>query len=186
MLIDVRLTPHRGAPQQAQAPRPRGPLVSRRSLLALAAGAAVAVAGCSSDPAPVPSSSSPPDPDEALAATVASDESQLIELYDATIAAFPALAAMITTIREEHAAHVEAVRPQGATPPTTTPSASTAPVVAGTQQVALANLIDAERRATGQRTQACEVAGSTHTARLLALIAASEAGHVEFLRRASS
>ena len=56
----------------------------------------------------------------------------------------------------------------------------------GTQQVALANLIDAERRATGQRTQACEAAGSMQTARLLALIAASEAGHVEFLRRASS
>lgn len=191
MLTDMWSPPRRWSRQRPEASPPRGPVVSRRSLLVLAAGAAITTAGCSSDPVPRPSTSPAPDPDVALTATVADEESVLIELYDATIAAFPDLTVIIAIIRDEHAAHRESVSlasdsPGDDSPTASSPAAANVSPIAPTPQLALTNLMDAERRAIGQRSQACESAESTDTARLLALIAASEAGHLEYLRGATA
>ena len=56
------------------------------------------------------------------------------------------------------------------------------PPVVGSRSEAVAAVTDAEQRAIAQRTAACEAATGAELARLTALIAASEAGHVEYLR----
>ena len=61
------------------------------------------------------------------------------------------------------------------------PSPVSTPAV-GSRAEALAALADAEQQAIGQRTAACEAASGADLARVTALIAASEAGHVEYLR----
>jgi hypothetical protein len=106
-------------------------------------------------------------------ADVAAQESAIIALYDAVIAAHPALATDLAAIRDEHAAHAEAMGVAGP---------STASPVVGTRAEALAALSDAEKQAIAQRTAACEAASGADLARVTALIAASEAGHVEYLR----
>jgi hypothetical protein len=151
--------------------------VSRRAVLgASAALMAGILAACSSDPQPGPTDSqtAAPDVDDQVRASVLEDEATLITLYDAVIAAHPSLAEGLTPLREQHVAHAAAM--SGASLP---PEA--APVV-GSQPQALAALIEAEKQAIGQRTAACEAAAGEDLARTLALIAASEAGHAEFLR----
>ena len=138
-------------------------------------GVALLAAACTSAPAPGPTATPSPDvdPDAEVAATVAADEAMLIALYDAAIAAHPALAPELTALRDEHAAHAGAV----GSPPTP----AGAPAV-GSRAEAVAALLAAEERAVAQRTAACEAATAIELARLTALIAASEAGHAQFLR----
>jgi hypothetical protein len=104
---------------------------------------------------------------------VAAQEAAIIALYDAAIAAHPDLATDLATLRDEHAEHAEAV---GSPAP-----APSAPAV-GSRAEALAAITEAEKQAIAQRTAACEAASGADLARLTALIAASEAGHVEYLR----
>ncbi len=162
--------------QETPEAQPRGPL-TRRALIGGSAliGAALVAAACSPSPSPEPSDSATPEPDAdaQVRADVAAQESAIIALYDAVIAAHPALASDLSAIRDEHAAHAEAM---GVTGP------SAAPPVVGTQAEALAALSDAEKQAIAQRTAACEAASGADLARVTALIAASEAGHVEYLR----
>lgn len=152
--------------------------LTRRSVLAGSAVAGLALlVGCTSDPAPAPSGSSSqpePDADAPVRASVASDEAAIIALYDAVLAAYPGLSADLAPLRDEHIAHAEAMA--SPTGPAATPAAP------GSQPRALAALIEAEQQAIAQRTSACEASTGADIARTIALIAASEAGHAEFLR----
>lgn len=138
-------------------------------------GASLVVAACSPSPSPDATDTPAPtlDPDAQVRADVAAAEASLLALYDAVIAAHPALARDLTAVREEHAAHAEAMGL--ATAPADAPAV-------GSRAEALAALTDAEQRAIAQRTAACESASGADLARVTALIAASEAGHVEYLR----
>lgn len=151
--------------------------LTRRALLGGSAALAAGVlAACTSDPVPAPSDSPSPaaDADAQVRVTVADGEAQLIALYDAVIAAHPGLAPDLEPLRAEHLAHADAV---AAAPSPAGP----APAV-GSRPQALAALIEAEQQAVAQRTGACEASTASDLARTLALIAASEAGHAEFLR----
>jgi hypothetical protein len=151
--------------------------VTRRALLGGSAVVTAAVlVGCSSEPEPKPSDSPTPEPDAdaQVRARVASDEIAIIALYDAVMAAHPDLSPELMPLRDEHAEHRDAVGDASAT---TSPT----PAV-GTRPQAIAALIEAEQRAVAERTTACEAAAGTDVARLVALIAASEAGHAEYLR----
>lgn len=162
-------------------PRPletaQGARLTRRALIGGSAlvGASLVIAGCSPNPSPEPTDTPAPteDPDAQVRADVAAAEAALIALYDAVIAAHPALASDLTAVRDEHAAHAEAMG--------VAPSPVSAPAV-GSRTEALAALTDAEQQAIAQRTAACEAASGADLARVTALIAASEAGHVEYLR----
>lgn len=156
------------------------PAISRRTVLALAAGGALALAGCSPGTDPGPTAPATEDVDAGLAEASAAQEESLIALYDATLATYPALAPVLSDLRVEHIAHRGALVGDGGSAPLA------APAVAASEALALAALLDAERQAVAQRSQACVSAQGTDTTRLLALIAASEAGHVEFLRQAST
>lgn len=155
--------------------------LTRRTLLAggIALGAvALAAAGCTSSPDDSSGGSpSPvdPDPDASVRQAVAEAEAAIIALYDAAIAAYPALAADLGAVRDEHRAHAEAMGIAVASP-------SPSPPAPATRSAALAGLAEAERAAVLERTAACEASTGADLARVTALIAASEAGHVEFLR----
>ena len=154
----------------------RRPGLTRREILGGSVLLGVLVA-CTADPSPGPTATSSgpgPEPDATVRADVAQQEADLIALYDATLAAHPDLTEALTPIRAEHAAHAEAM---GVTT-TATPPAS----VASVRGEALANLIEAEQQAVALRTAACEACAEADLARTTALIAASEAGHAEFLR----
>lgn len=175
MLAGVHGAKTPGRPQQPAVEREVR--LTRRALMGGSAliGASLVIAGCSPSPSPGPTDTPAPteDPDTQVRADVAAAEVALIALYDAVIAAHPALASDLTAVRDEHAAHAEAMS-VAATP-------ATAPAV-GSRAEALAALTDAEQQAIAQRTAACESASGTDLARVTALIAASEAGHVEYLR----
>ncbi len=113
---------------------------TRRSLLAAAAGTGLglALAGCTSEPAVPP----PPDPDDLLRASAVEREQSLIQAYDDALLASPALTARLLLLREQHTAHLEALRgaatgtgtatPTPATPtPTPTPTPTTTPAASG-------------------------------------------------------
>jgi hypothetical protein len=161
--------------------RPRPPAaLTRRTVLGGAAALAASLLGtaCTSEAAPVPDITTTPqpepEPDDAVRQAVAGQEAELIALYDATLTAHPGLAAVLAPIRAEHAEHATAMG---------VPPGDPLPVTAApTPGQALVALIEAEQQAIGLRTTACEACTDTDLARTTALIAASEAGHVEFLR----
>lgn len=148
--------------------------ITRRQglLLALALPVATAAA-CSSDPAPPdPSPSAPP----AAADPTVADEQALIGRYEATAAAHPALAEALAPLAAQHRAHLQALGSPDA--PAVAPAE-----VASTPAAAVAALVQAERAASRLRIDACVSAADGDRARLLAFIAASEAGHVPALTR---
>jgi hypothetical protein len=151
--------------------------VTRRALIGGSAliGASLMAAACSPSPSPEPTDTSTPEPDvdAQVRSDVAAQEVAIIALYDAVMAAHPELASDLATLRDEHAEHAEAL----ASPA----PASSAPAI-GSRAEALAAVTEAEKQAIAQRTAACEAASGADLARLTALIAASEAGHVEYLR----
>lgn len=120
------------------------------------------------------------DTDAAVRAEVASGEQAMIDLYNATIAAFPALSTKLTPIRDQHAAHLSAM--DVAAP---SPTAITQPAPASAND-AVSALIAAERKATAGRTDACVKASTPQLAWALSLISASEASHVAWLSSSSS
>ncbi len=157
-------------------------MTRRTGLVALGlALPAVAVAACSRssvDPSTPTSTSTAPDTAPAAGsdadtdpAVQAADEAALVARYDAVIAAFPGAAAVLTAIRDHHAAHRDALG--GADADAATPS-----TVPTNLDRALADLADAERAAARARIAACVDARDPDLASLLALVAASEASHV--------
>ena len=80
-------------------------LPSRRGVLRAAAGAPIVLlVACSND-----AESQPTDADDSVRSEVANNEQQLISRYDATIAAYPALASKLTPLRDQHAQHLSAM-----------------------------------------------------------------------------
>jgi hypothetical protein len=113
-----------------------------------------------------------------LRATTAAAENELIALYEATIAAHASLAASLAPLAEQHREHRAALEPGIEPDPGVLP---TAPVISADPGTAVTEIIAAERSAADARTVDCEQARADDLARLLALIAASEASHAEAL-----
>jgi hypothetical protein len=155
-------------------------------LVGLAAVTAAALTGtaCSStpDPAPPSTSSGPTDPDAGLVLAAIIAERTLVDAYDTAIGRAPALAPVLTVIRDEHAEHAAALRALAVVDEPATVPALTIP---GAPAGILAALRTAERDAAGQRTTLCATAAGYDCARTLALIAASEAGHDALLSEES-
>jgi hypothetical protein len=160
------------------------PALTRRRALGLLGGA-VAAAGVSSG---CTTGSETPEPDPVLDALVAvwTGEWQLIRRYDATLARHPSLAARLTSVRDDHAAHARAIgslitarQSPGATPSAVAVAGKGA--VPATAAAALAGLATAETKAAAAATSACMLAAGD-TAALLASVAACEASHVVVLR----
>ncbi|MEV6247137.1 hypothetical protein AB0M38_13160 [Streptomyces sp. NPDC051742] len=170
----------------------------RRALLTagVSAAATAVLAGCTSE-APGPRR---PGAAELEAERVARAEAALrlrsvtasrtlLERYDATLAAHPALAPRLTPLRRSVAAHAKAlgeggttVRPATATPSKSAPSkTASAPVpVTGDPLAALKELAAAERTAADAHTAALLTAPPEY-ARLLASVAAAGAAHAYLL-----
>lgn len=161
--------------------------LTRRALLGLGAGVfgAAGLAACTSDTGGEGSSSASasdtPDPDGPLATDVIAAELRLIAAYDAALAASPSLTETIAPIRDQHREHVTALGGSSTETPSPDVSAPT-----GDAAAVIEALMAAERDAVAQRTTACQAASGAEFAGLLALIAASEAGHVEYLRGSAS
>lgn len=113
------------------------------------------------------------------------DEHHLLDVYDATIAAHPDLAARLAPLRSHHADHVAAlgrvvgsaaggVPSPAASAPVTLPTLDPSVPVDATD--ALAALREAERTATAARTRSC-VSARPDRAALLGSLAACEASH---------
>jgi hypothetical protein len=144
--------------------------------IGLALPVTLVAAACSADGGSAATASSA-GPSQSAADLSARDESSLIAEYEAVLAAFPeapaATAALLTSIRDQHAAHREAL---GGAPDET---ATATPEQIGS---ALDSLIRLEHEAARSRLVACSDATDSEQARLLALIAASEAAHVPALK----
>ncbi|MGW7438082.1 hypothetical protein [Streptomyces sp. NPDC054849] len=166
---------------------------SRRSLLAGAAGAAGAalLTGCSDDGATGGADAAIP-LERRMREKAVRDSARLLERYDATSAAHPALAARLTPLRAAVAAHAAALSPDPAGSPSRSASASpsggtgAAGPAASAQPVpakpadALTALADAERSLSESRT--IDLAGAPpELARMLASVAACGAVHVHLL-----
>ena len=154
------------------------PSLTRRDglrLIAIGGAAGLALAACSSSGSePAASSAAATSDNDDLSAR---DEASLIAEYDAVLAAFPNLAAEAATlvrgIRDQHAAHRDALGGSPDAPAAQAPSSESA---------ALAALARLEREAARSRAVACADAADPERARILALIAASEAAHVPALK----
>ena len=145
--------------------------ISRRAVLAVGAGIAGAgvLAACGDNTAASGPASDP------IAAEVAGAEQALIAQYQAFITAFPQLKLELTPILDQHADHLKALG--------VTTTSTAAPVAASDPRTAVAVLADAEREAAKARRTSCVAATNPELARLLALIAASEASHAPALTR---
>ncbi|MFI6374484.1 hypothetical protein [Streptomyces sp. NPDC050546] len=156
----------------------------RRSLLAVGP-AALALAGCtagdedSGDPGDGPSAA-----DHRARARAVRDSEELVERYDAVIAARPGLAEWLRPLREEVVRHARAFgggRKAAASPsPSASPSSPSAAAVPGNDRDALASLASSERELADRRAKAL-VGVEGELARLLASVAAAGAAHVYLL-----
>jgi hypothetical protein len=148
---------------------------SRRQVLA---GVTVALAGaCTSNHRPPAA----PNPDVALTAAAIAREQALVTAYEAALLAHPRLRAELAPYRDDHAAHLQALRPLPSPSPAlpvTGPSPLPEPTaVLARQRAALAAL---ERAAATAHATATATA-SPQLATLLASLAASEASHAALL-----
>ncbi|MEU9718634.1 hypothetical protein [Streptomyces sp. NPDC047976] len=179
---------------------PSRPSPSRRSLLAGAAGAtgAVLLTGCAGSGGE-PGADSGIALDRRMREGAVRDSRQLLERYDATLAAHPGLAERLGPLREAVAAHTSALAPAdpaagkpsprpgppspsasgAAAPAAGAPAARKEPVPAQPGE-ALSALADAERDLSEARTVA--LAGAPgELARMLASVAACGAVHAYLL-----
>lgn len=158
------------------------PLLTRRAGLVLGLTAPLAVLAACSTSADSTGTNGSPAPagsagDGGQVDDQAVQEADLVALYDAVLAAFPdaAVTGLLRSVRDQHAQHLDALG--GAT---STGAAS----VPATLTAALTALAATEREASRSRVRACVAAGDPENARVLSLIAASEASHVPALRAA--
>ncbi|MET7516245.1 hypothetical protein ABZS88_22735 [Streptomyces sp. NPDC005480] len=162
---------------------PAGP--RRRSLLASVAGAAL-LTGCSDG--------EDPDSDGArgarsvsaaqrIKARAASDSGDLLDRYEAALAAHPALAARLGPLRDEVARHAKSFGAQArpAAPASASPSPSPSASPASEKDTVRA-LAEAERQLADRRAAAL-VDAPAELARLLASVAAAGAGHAYLLTK---
>ncbi|MFG2297205.1 hypothetical protein [Streptomyces sp. NPDC048603] len=168
-------------------------LPSRRSLLTGAAGAAGAalLTGCS-DSGARPGAQAEVPLERRMRETAVRDSRGLLERYDATLAAHPALDGRLAPLRAAVAAHAEALAPPGASTAPASPSAAgsapaspaagapAAPAVPQKAEEALGALAVAERSLAEARTiTLAEAPGEL--ARLLASVAACGIVHHHLL-----
>ncbi|MFC7308714.1 hypothetical protein ACFQVC_31415 [Streptomyces monticola] len=162
--------------------RTRPPIAGprRRTLLATAAGT-VLLAGCTDSGSDT--SGKRPRASEQARARAAQDSAELLNRYDAVIAAHPGLAGRLRPLRAEVAEHAKAFGdPPKASGRAPSGSPSAADVPADEQQ-ALAQLASAERQlADGRRTALLDVPGEQ--ARLFASVAAAGDAHAYLLSEA--
>jgi len=152
-------------------PAPDSPSsISRRAALAIIVGAGVAACTPAGEPSPDASSTS--DTDALTRSDVAAQEWMLVAMYDAAIAAQPSKVDELTSLRDQHIEHAQALG-------SAAPGGSASPVSAAPDR---AQLVAAELQASRDRVTACSRAAQPDLARLLALIGASEAGHAAFLK----
>ncbi|AYN39124.1 hypothetical protein D9753_09645 [Streptomyces dangxiongensis] len=161
-------------------PPPRTPSGPRRRSLLASAGAAALLAGCSAGP---DTGGDGPSAVARARARAARDSRELLERYDAVLAARPGLAERLRPLRAQVAAHAAAfgdgTAATGAVAGTATASPSLAPVP-GTDKEALAALAAAERVLADRRgRELLDVPGEL--ARLLASVAAAGAAHAYLL-----
>ncbi|MET9959777.1 hypothetical protein ABZ128_12075 [Streptomyces sp. NPDC006326] len=168
--------------------------LSRRSLLAGAAGVggAALLTGCSDGAGAAGADTGVP-LERRMRASAVRDSERLLERYDATAAAHPALAGRLAPLRASVAAHATALAAPEASPAPPSGAASAAaspapagaaapsgePVPAGPEE-ALTALADAERSLAEARTIALSGAPG-ELARLLASVAACGAVHAYLL-----
>lgn len=160
---------------------PAGP--RRRSLLASVTGAAL-LTGCSdaedpaSDGARGARSASAT---QRIKARAARDSGDLLDRYEAALAAHPALAARLGPLRDEVARHAKSfgapARPAAPASPSPSPSASPA-----SEKDTVSALAKAERELADRRAAAL-VEAPAELARLLASVAAAGAGHAYLLTK---
>ena len=158
------------------------PLTRRQALsLAIGAGPAMLLAACTTEDASTPqvaTSGAVPGGDVTSAGAMALDESALVAAYQSVLDGFAdldvSIGAVLTEIRDQHAQHRDAL---GGAPP-----ATAAETLASSLDAAIAGLMTRERAAARARRRACVEAEDPASARLLALIGASEASHVPALR----
>ncbi|MEV7453973.1 MULTISPECIES: hypothetical protein [Streptomyces] len=172
-------------------PPPRAlPGPRRRTLLASAAGAAL-LAGCSAGPAdPDGGTGGSPSLAERARARAARDSEDLVDRYDAVLAAHPAVERLVAPLRAEAVRHMEAFGggasgPSSSPSATPSPSASTSPsasvrAVPADQRDALTELAAAERTLADERAKAL-LGLPGELARLLASVAAAGAAHAFLL-----
>ena len=144
-------------------------------LQAAAISPLAALAACSTNEGVTVTSS-----DDVVRQAVADSEQGLLGRYDATIAAYPALAEKLRPLRDQHAEHLAAVGS------TTRDGDQQAASVAKTSAAAVQALTAAERTAATERTVACGQATSADLIWILALIATSEAQHAAVLSKGSA
>lgn len=163
-------------------PLRRGPLVSRRDVLAavVAGCGTVLLAGCtgtassSSTPRPGPTGSA--DPDAALRTEVAGAEQALAARYAAAAVTNPTLVRVLA-VGARHEAYAAAVEPATGSPTVTGPAPATSrPAKPVPDAQLLASLAAAERRAAAERVQQCAQAHDPQLVRVLALAGAGAAG----------
>ncbi|MEU6201051.1 hypothetical protein [Streptomyces sp. NPDC047061] len=143
---------------------------------------ATVLVGCSADPDSATSGGSP-SVSERARARAARDSRGLLRQYDAVLAAHPRLAERLRPLQAEVAAHAAAFE-EGTASPTATGSASpsASPTVPADEKSALASLAAAERSLADLRAKALlDVPGEL--ARLLAGVAAADAGHAYLLTK---
>ncbi|MDQ8707037.1 hypothetical protein RCO28_31865 [Streptomyces sp. LHD-70] len=171
-------------PSRAGSDRPIPLDPGRRALLVSAVGT-VLLAGCSdggSDASGKRSAAT-----EQARARAAEDSAELLNRYDAVIAAHPALADRLRPLRTEVAEHAKAfggsAESQSAAPSGPSSPAKKAPEVPADEKGALVQLADAERQlADGRRTALTGVPGEQ--ARLFASVAAAGDAHAYLLSEA--
>ncbi len=117
------------------------------------------------------------DVDDSVRRQVATSENDLIKRYDATIAAFPAVAARLQPLRDQHAEHLSAVGGPDQV------SDLKGPVIPQTQAAAVSELAGAERDAATARRASSVAATSPDLIWNLALIATSESQHAATLTK---
>ncbi|MFD0382513.1 hypothetical protein ACFQ2B_09055 [Streptomyces stramineus] len=136
------------------------------------------LAGCSGDSA---ASAGPAAARRRRATATGRESAALLERYDATLAAHPALASRLGPLRAEVVRHAEAFGAGAAASPSASAPAPTARQnVPGEEKAALAALAEAERRTADARSAAL-VTAPAELARLLASVAAAGAAHAYLL-----
>jgi hypothetical protein len=163
-----------------------GATITRRQGLAglVALGGLAGLAACSTSTAPEASPANST-ASAAISPTVA-DERSLLARYDATIAAFPALAPGLSLVRDQHAEHLRALGSPATPSGSASDPAGTAVSLPTDPTAAVGALIDAERSAMRLRVDACVAATDPQSARILTFIAASEGSHIPALRNLQS
>lgn len=114
-------------------------------------------------------------PGTALRATAGRDSARLLTLYDAAVAAHPALAELLEPLRAEVARHAQAFGADAEPDPSASPQAP------ATATAAVAALAAAEKSLADARTTAL-LDAPPELARLLASVAAAGAVHVLLLK----